>query len=400
MAERKPDPPVLRASVVDSGWEPEQPKERELPRYDEPSRELLVTRVDDHMQERAAAMIEEARASADFTMPDAVAPPNLLPPTDERTFVDRAVPFNSSVPPPGAEPADAFSVPSLGEALRRRVRVAGGEVPLFAAVIPVLALTALFAALIGGLLGSSSGSEPVTTAAGASSGSPAGSAAPLAGTQGTAAPTGDTAPSPALPSDAALSALEQKKPAELGTEEALALASGKAQKALSSARGLADRLARDPGLAKDPAVLAELQSYAAAPETGRVALAAMARLPGPLSADLLYEMWTGTAEKSQSTELARSLLLGHDVRPKASPALGIALELREAESCEDNAKLLGKATELGDKRSLAPLARLLRRTGCGPTKRDDCFACLREGDALKNALVAAKKRREPELGKR
>jgi hypothetical protein len=93
-------------------------------------------------------------------------------------------------------------------------------------------------------------------------------------------------------------------------------------------------------------------------------------------------------------------LLGKDVRPKASPALAVALELREAETCEENLKLLAKATELGDKRSLAPIARLGRRTGCGPAKRDDCFACLREGDALKNALVAVKKRREPELGKR
>jgi hypothetical protein len=147
-------------------------------------------------------------------------------------------------------------------------------------------------------------------------------------------------------------------------------------------------------------VLTELQQLAAAPETGRVALGAMARLPGQLSADLLYEMWTGTAEKSESTELARALLLGHDVRPKASAALAVALDLRGAESCADHLKLIPRAIELGDKRSLAPLARLLRRTGCGPAKRDDCFACLREGDALRDALAAVKKRREPELGKR
>lgn len=400
MAERKPDPPVLRASVVDSGWEPEQPKERELPRYDEPSRELLVTRVDDQIQERAAAMNEEARASVDFTVPDAAAPPNLLAPVDERTFVDKAVPFNSSVPPPHSDTNVEAQVPSLGDALRQRVRVAGGEVPLFAAIVPVLALTALFAALIGGMLGGT-GSSIGAAAPGVTPGS---SVAP--GVSAASAPTSATASAPADgarpsgPSDAALAALESKKPGELATEEALSLATGKASKAVAAARGLADRLARDPGLAKDPAVLTELQTLAAGPETGRVALAAMARLPGPLSADLLYEMWTGTADKSESTELARALLLAHDVRPKASPALAVALELREAASCEDNAKLLSKATELGDKRSLAPLARLLRRTGCGPTKRDDCFACLREGDALKNAVVAVKKRREPELGKR
>jgi hypothetical protein len=399
MAERKPDPPVLRASVVDSGWEPEQPKERELPRYDEPSRELLVTRVDDQMQERAAAMNEEARASADFTVTDAASPPQLLAPVDERTFVDKSVPFNSSMPPPHSATEVDAPTPSLGEALRNRVRVAGGEVPLFAVIIPLLALTALLAALLGGALGASGSSAPASestsppsAAAGAATG-----AAPSAGATGASS---DAVRPPAPQNDATLAALEHKKTGELGTEETLALATGKAAKALSSARSLADRLAADPGLAKDPAVLAELQTFAAGPETGRVALAAMARLPGPLSADLLYEVWTGTAEKSESTELARALLLGKDVRPKASPALAVALALREAETCEENLKLLAKATELGDKRSLAPIARLGRRTGCGPTKRDDCFACLREGDALKNALVAVKKRREPELGKR
>jgi hypothetical protein len=273
-------------------------------------------------------------------------------------------------------------------------------VPLFATIVPLLGLTALFAALLGGMLASAGSSTPSSDAAPASTvaaGPAAASGAAPSGLEGATPEAGRRSPPP---SDAALAALEQKKPAELGTEEALALASGRAEKALASARGLADRLAADPGLAKDPAVLTELKALAAAPETGRVALAAMARLPGPLSADLLYEMWTGTAEKSDSTELARALLLGHDVRPKASPALAVALELRQAESCEDHQKLIPKATELGDKRSLAPLAKLLRRSGCGPAKRDDCYACLREGDALMSAVVAVKKRREPELGKR
>jgi hypothetical protein len=398
MAERKPDPPALRASVVDSGWEPEQPKERELPRYDEPSRELVVTRVDDQIQERAAAMNEEARASADFTVPDAVASPDLLAPADERTFVDKP-PFTSSLPPPHSTTAVDLPAPSLGAALRARVRVAGGEVPLFATIVPVLGLTALFAALIGGVLansGSSVSSSEAAAPASAVAVTTPSSPAPAATTGAQA----EAMRRPASPSDSTLAALEQKKPGEIGTEEALTLAHGKAEKALASARTLADRLAADPGVAKDPAALTELQVLARSPETGRVALAAMARLPGPLSADLLYEMWTGTAEKSESTELARTLLLGPDVRPKASPALAVALELRQAESCEDYQKLIPKATELGDKRSLAPLAKLLRRTGCGPAKRDDCYTCLREGDGLKNAVIAVKKRREPELGKR
>jgi hypothetical protein len=398
MAERKPDPPLIRASVVDSGWEPEQPKERELPRYEDPSREQIETRVDDQVQARAAAMNEEARASADFTVP--AAPPHLLVAADEHTHVDHLVPFDSSVPPPQPVMSADALIPSLGEALRGRVRIAGGDVPLFAVVLPVLALVALFAALAGGTLASFGTSAKATDAAPATSASPgaatASGTAPAEGIEATSPST----PSPAVPSDGALAALENTKSAELGTDELLLLANGKAARTLAGAKSLSDRLASDPGLAKDPKLLTELLQFAAAPETARVALAAMARLPGPLGADLLYEVWTGTAQKSESTELARALLLSHDVRPKASPALAIALDLRQAETCKENLELLPKAAELGDKRSLAPIARLLRRTGCGPAKRDDCFACLREGDVLKDTLVAVKKRREPELGKR
>jgi len=88
------------------------------------------------------------------------------------------------------------------------------------------------------------------------------------------------------------------------------------------------------------------------------------------------------------------------VRPKASPALAVALDLREAETCEANAKILERSIDVGDKRAFAPMSRLLRHNGCGPTKRDDCYACLREGDLLKRALTAVKLRREPDLVRR
>lgn len=196
---------------------------------------------------------------------------------------------------------------------------------------------------------------------------------------------------------AALSALERKKPEELRAEEALAIAQGRVAQAVGNVRKLRERLASDPGLIKDPKIAAELLRASQAPETARDALAAMAAVPGPLSADLLYEVWTGTVERSGNTELARALLLGRDVRAKASPALLVAIELRETQTCEGHLKLLPRATELGDKRSFGPLSRLLRRTGCGPGKKADCYPCLRSGDALKNALEAVKLRREPDF---
>ena len=128
---------------------------------------------------------------------------------------------------------------------------------------------------------------------------------------------------------------------------------------------------------------------------------AMAEAPGPLSADLLYEMWTGTVVRNGATELARSLVFSKEVRAKASAELAVALDLRIAETCEQNKALLPRVVDKGDRRSLALLAKLSRRFGCGANKRLDCYPCLRDDKAVDDAMTAVKKRREPKpfLGK-
>jgi hypothetical protein len=100
--------------------------------------------------------------------------------------------------------------------------------------------------------------------------------------------------------------------------------------------------------------------------------------------------------RNSATELARSLVFSKEVRAKASPELSVALDLRIAETCEQNRELLPKVVEHGDRRSLALLAKLGRKFGCGPNKRLDCYPCLRETpSAVEDAMTAVKKRREP-----
>jgi hypothetical protein len=151
---------------------------------------------------------------------------------------------------------------------------------------------------------------------------------------------------------------------------------------------------------KDPGIVTELLWLARDPATSREALSAMANLPGPISADLLYEVWTGTVERNESTELARMLLGSKEVSAKGSAALKVALELRSVDKCEALLPIVQRAVDSGDRRAFVPLTKLNRRNGCGPNKRSDCYPCLREGDELKNALLAARARREPDLGKR
>jgi hypothetical protein len=295
--------------------------------------------------------------------------------------------------------------PRLREALAARVRLGSASLPLWGVLFPAFGITAIVAALLAGYFDPARKADhaaiavPAESALGAVSPAPA-SATPAGAEPSAAVDSGSLVERARRGDESALGVLEHQRPEERGSEQALALATGKLAQELSAVSKLRSRLGSDPGLAKDPKVIADLRRMAQEPDTSRDALAAMAALPGPISADLLYDAWTSTPERSPTTELAQALLMGRDVRPKASPALAVALDLREAESCEANAKVLERAVEVGDKRSFAPITRLLRRNGCGASKRDDCYACLRDGDLLKRALTAVKMRREPDLVRR
>lgn len=195
---------------------------------------------------------------------------------------------------------------------------------------------------------------------------------------------------------ASLADLEARPPESLSAAELIRVADGRAERKLNDTRALGERLGREPALAADKATQAELLRLARDNETSREAMAALARLGTPLAADLLYEVWTGTAVRTDATELARALVNSHDVRPHASPALGVALDLRDAQSCEAFKAVLPRALKDGDRRSLAPLAKLVSKRGCGPKKTEDCYVCLREKpDELAATLNAVKSRRPP-----
>jgi hypothetical protein len=176
----------------------------------------------------------------------------------------------------------------------------------------------------------------------------------------------------------------------------MVLNEGRAMRKRQQADALSLKLQTDPELAKDTAVQAELLRLAADPDTAATALAAMAQARSAIGADLLYEAWTSRSLPSASEELARSLLYSRDVRPHASPALAVALELRGAESCEAVQAALPKALSDGDRRSVSALAKLNARRGCGENKAHDCYACLRsQMKPVVTAIAKAKGRRPP-----
>jgi hypothetical protein len=320
------------------------------------------------------------------------------PPSDPPALRSRelhAVPRAPDLRAPALPAISLAAAPSVLSALKQRVRFAGGEVPLWSLLTPMVILLTLGSAFVAAALG-----RPDESAAAPSASASSHIATALPSALASAVEAAPEAPAttqaPALPATSIdTEALEARRAEELTKDEALTLASTRRQREVARVALLRQKLTRDPGLFKDSATLAELRRAAEDPLTAPDALGAMAEAPGPLSADLLYEMWTGTVVRNGATELARSLVFSKEVRAKASPELAVALDLRIAETCEQNHALLPRVLDKGDRRSLALLAKLSRRFGCGPNKRLDCFPCLRDDKAVDDAMTAVKKRREP-----
>jgi hypothetical protein len=304
-----------------------------------------------------------------------------------------------SAMPPLAEPVHAVA-PGFRAAMLTRVRFLHGEVPLWSLVTPLVLVAALVGAFAVASVSTALGLAPPAPASALDAMKPAAPepaasapaispvATPKAEAPAAATASAEPASSAALPALATL-------PPKMRAAEVLEIAGKLAGRELAQARVLAAQLDRDPTLAQDDKTQAEMRRLLDNPETSRHMLAVIAGLPGPISADLLYEVWTGTVLRNETTDLARALLLSEDVRPKASPSLSVSLDLRQAETCEENEKLLPRAIEHGDRRALHLLIKLTRRYGCGPNKREDCYPCLRDSDAVDQAVKAVKNRREP-----
>jgi hypothetical protein len=116
---------------------------------------------------------------------------------------------------------------------------------------------------------------------------------------------------------------------------------------------------------------------------------------GAGGADVLFDVWASTTEKTGITQLAKSLLDKADVREHASTALRTALELRRVTRCDEAKKLVLRAKDEADERAFRPLNALTSRKGCGFLGLGDCFSCLRQGDDLSEALKAAQARKGP-----
>ncbi|HYJ11425.1 MAG TPA: hypothetical protein VEX18_20525 [Polyangiaceae bacterium] len=277
--------------------------------------------------------------------------------------------------PPPAERPTGFAW--FGAVLKLPVSFAGGELSLWMLLGPTLLAVAGGIALLA-VLTRSGPSKP-------------GVAAPASSAAASAAPkVAKTKPKQGL-----LAELEGRSPESLSASELVKLAEGRAERAQEAAEALREKIEDDAELLKDKAVQDQLLRMSGEAETARDALAAMTVAQSPIGPDLLYEVWTGTTAKTDATELARALVYSKDIRPKASPALAVALDLRVAEKCEEIKAVMPRALKDGDRRVLHLLTKLVPKRGCGPKKNEDCYACLREPPDELTATINAVKSRKP-----
>ncbi len=195
----------------------------------------------------------------------------------------------------------------------------------------------------------------------------------------------------------AIYALEQRDEDERSADEWLGLAigrlrAGKIEEALEAAEEAIDE---EPRLAGDETLLGALRYFSEKEGSEKPVLEFVAEHLGSHGADLLFHVWSSTSRKTTATQLAKELLDSGDVQDEMSEGLKLALELREAKSCEERKKLMPRLEQSGDERSMVPMREMAKTNGCGPRKKDDCFPCLREDDAFKNALTQVAMRNAP-----
>lgn len=250
------------------------------------------------------------------------------------------------------------------------------ELPLWVLLIPLV----IAAWVIGALVAFAVAPRRVATAVAVEAPSAA-----------TAAPAPAAVPSAASTVDSA--AIEAKAPESRTIADVLSLAEVAVEKKRDAAARFNQDLLQAAGPPKK-ATMTELRKLVADPITAPQTLAAVASVPGPLGPDLLYELWSSTPNKTDATELARSLLSSQDVHARVSDALSVALHLRGIEACSDLVPLLERTRQVGDKRSLAPLTKWKRKRVCSPTALRDCCTADQAKD-IDAAIDAIKGKKAP-----
>ncbi len=151
-------------------------------------------------------------------------------------------------------------------------------------------------------------------------------------------------------------------------------------------------LLKDPGLASDSSLVKDVLRAAENQATTADALDLSVRALGAVGADLVYEVFMRTKGRGENAvvhKAAKARLDGPALRGKASPALLVVLDLNKARGCAAVKPVALRAASHADARALTKLKAFTAQRGCGFLGLSDCYACLRGGTALSDAIKRA-----------
>jgi hypothetical protein len=148
-----------------------------------------------------------------------------------------------------------------------------------------------------------------------------------------------------------------------------------------------------PASMKEPEVQTVLKRGASGqPATSDLALDIMATSMGAIGPDLLWEISAAKSVSKTVRDKANGLLQRDDVRKRATPALQVAVDLRDLPPC-DRKRLFADAEKHGDSRSLPALTPLQATRGCGVFRLGDCYSSCLGGRAELNKAIQAIRQR-------
>lgn len=149
----------------------------------------------------------------------------------------------------------------------------------------------------------------------------------------------------------------------------------------------------DPKMLSDSEVQENVVLAATRPESEDYAFQLMEREMGWQGVDALYRLAYDSKSKSpKAAARAKKSLKTEAIRKKASKAAQIALDMWAAGGCEPKYKLLERARDDGDERTLVQLRALTSSSGCGFLGMGDCWKCMRRSNLLTEAIKAIDER--------
>lgn len=182
----------------------------------------------------------------------------------------------------------------------------------------------------------------------------------------------------------------------------LSIAAGHAQfqEWRQSVAAYRNALQLEPKLKDDRQLLQRLRDLAVLPEVYDAVANVALNLLGEAGMDLLYDVWLATKDDPAKAVIATAAekSLGIFRLRSGSRALRVTLALQFAkkDDCAEVNKILTDALEYADERAVAGLTTLRETTGCGVSKKRDCYACIRPREKeLEAAITRAKARRAP-----